>query len=139
MNREVRYLTAGQVVRLAQRIEPGAQVRDAGLLESAVSRPKVVLYGADAYPDLMTKAAALMQSLIANHAFVDGNKRAGWAAMEVFLGLNGVDLTQQIDVDLAEAFTLSIADGSLNSVPAIALQLTAWVSPHPRAQQGELG
>lgn len=132
MSEAVRYLTIGQVVRIAQRVEPTAVVRDLGLLDSAVHRPRSSLYGSDAYPDLLTKAAALMQSLIANHAFVDGNKRAGWAAAEVFLALNGVHLAASIDVDDAETSTLSIADGSLVSVEDIAAKLGTWVSKHPR-------
>jgi len=123
----VRFLTVGQVVRIAQRVEPGAQVRDVGLLEAAVHRPQASVLGADAYPHLLNKAGAFMQSLIANHAFVDGNKRTGWAATEVFLGLNGVHLARVLDVDAAEVFTLSIAEGSLTSVAEIAEGLAQWV------------
>ena len=55
-------------------------VHDVGLLESALGRPRATVFGDDAYPDLHTKAAALLHSLARNHALVDGNKRLAWAA-----------------------------------------------------------
>jgi death-on-curing protein len=64
-----------------------SQVR--ALLGSAVARPKTTVVGAEAYPDIHTKAAALLHSLCRNHALVDGNKRLAWTACQVFLGLNG--------------------------------------------------
>ena len=64
-------------------------VRDRGLLESAVARPRASAFGRDAYPDLLSKAAALLHSLTLNHAFVDGNKRTAVLATLVFLDLNG--------------------------------------------------
>ena len=64
-------------------------VRDVGLLESAAARPRTSLWGGDAYPTLGSKAAALLDSLVNNHALVDGNKRLGWLATVVFLDLNG--------------------------------------------------
>jgi death-on-curing protein len=51
------------------------------------------VFGEDAYPDLWTKAAALLQSLVKNHALVDGNKRLGWLATATFLEINGVGVT----------------------------------------------
>jgi len=62
---------------------------DRGLLESAVARPQASAFGVDAYPDLASKAAALLHSLVLNHAFVDGNKRTAVLATLVFLDLNG--------------------------------------------------
>lgn len=63
-------------------------MRDAGLVQGAVARPQTVVFGADAYPTLEEKAAALLHSIICNHPFVDGNKRTGWAAMETMLVAN---------------------------------------------------
>lgn len=63
-------------------------IRDIGLLGSAVARPQTTAFGADAYPDMWTKAAALLQSIVKNHALIDGNKRLGWLATAVFLELN---------------------------------------------------
>jgi death-on-curing protein len=65
-------------------------VRDVGLLGSAAARPRTTVFGHDAYPDLWTKASALLQSLVKNHALVDGNKRLAWLATATFLELNGV-------------------------------------------------
>jgi death-on-curing protein len=66
------------------------EIRDIGLLGSAAARPQTTLFGQDAYPDIWTKAAALLQSLVKNHALVDGNKRLAWLATATFLELNGV-------------------------------------------------
>lgn len=66
-------------------------VRDLGLLSAAIARPQASAFGVDAYPDIWSKAAALLHSLVKNHALVDGNKRLGWLACAVFLDLNGVD------------------------------------------------
>ena len=65
------------------------QLRDSALLNSAVNRPKQTVLGEDAYPDLFQKAAALFESLAANHPFVNGNKRTAWLATTVFLRMNG--------------------------------------------------
>ena len=64
-------------------------IRDVGLLGSATARPQTTAFGEDAYPDLWTKSAALLQSILKNHALIDGNKRLGWLATAVFLELNG--------------------------------------------------
>jgi death on curing protein len=101
-----------------------ALVRDPGLLESAAVRPRTSVLGRDAYPDLHTKAAALLHSLAGNHPLVDGNKRLAWLATYVFLDLNGAppETTQ----DEVFEFVLSVADGSLTEVETISQRLTAW-------------
>jgi death on curing protein len=63
----------------------GSGVRDLGLLESAIARPFQTFGGEDLYPDPFTKAAALGESLIINHPFVDGNKRTGIVAVLTLL------------------------------------------------------
>lgn len=85
------------------------RVADYGLLDAAVARPQATAFGVDAYPDLFTKAAALLQSLARNHALVDGNKRTAWAAAWTFLYLNGVELDPGFDVDDAENFMNAVA------------------------------
>ena len=67
-------------------------VRDVGMLDAAAHRPRVSVFGQDAYPDLDEKAAALLDSIVRGHALVDGNKRLGWLAAVVFYGVNGVTL-----------------------------------------------
>ncbi len=106
------YLTPEQVLFLHARLieETGGShgVRDVGLLESAVARPQATFEGQDLYSNLYTKAAALMDSLIRNHPFVDGNKRTGIAAAALFLRQNGRRLTAT-NQEL-EAFTLHVAE-----------------------------
>lgn len=80
-------------------------IRDLGLLDSAAHRPHTSLYGHEAYPGIELKAAVLLESLVRNHALVDGNKRLGWLGTVVFLGLNGVDLDAPDD----EAYDLVVA------------------------------
>lgn len=99
-------------------------VRDFGLLDSAVARPKSAVYGAEAYPTIDEKAAALLHSLVKNHALADGNKRLGFVAVALFYGLNG----RRITVGFNEAYDLiiGVADGTINDVLAIAKSLHTW-------------
>ena len=85
------------------------RVADYGLLDAAVARPQATAFGVDAYPDLFTKAAALLQSLARNHALVDGNKRTAWAAAWTFLYINGIEVDPDFDVDDAENFMNAVA------------------------------
>ena len=105
----MRYLTVGEVLEVNALVMGGRHLlRDMGLLESAVARPQASAFGADAYPDLVSKAAALLHSLVLNHAFVDGNKRTAVLATVVFLDLNGcVVIWDQGD---ALDFILRLAD-----------------------------
>ncbi|HET8682350.1 MAG TPA: Fic family protein [Micromonosporaceae bacterium] len=99
------------------------KVRDYGLLASAAARPATSVFGQDAYPDLASRAAALLHSICGNHALVDGNKRLAWAAAVVLVGLNNGAPVSAVDVDQAEAFMLAVAGGTLTEVPAIAAEL----------------
>ena len=91
------YLTPEQVLFIHSRLvtETGGShgLRDLALLESAVARPRATFDSKELYPDLFTKAAALMDSLINNHPFLDGNKRTGITATGLFLRINGWKLT----------------------------------------------
>lgn len=107
-------------------------VRDIGLLEAAVARTKASIFGADAYPDLDTKAAALLQSIVSGHPLVDGNKRLGWVALRLFYLLNDADI--EAPVDDALALVIAVADGSVRDVAAIAERLAAWRVRHLEAQ-----
>lgn len=89
-------------------------VRDFGLLTAALARPRATVFGQDAYPDLYTKAAALLHSLVRNHALIDGNKRAAWAGAWVFLEVNGEHLGDPLDVDAAEQLVLDAAKGTID-------------------------
>jgi death-on-curing protein len=121
----IRYLSLEDLLRIADAaVEGEVIVRDIGLLESALGRPRATVFGADAYPNLHLKAAALLHSLARNHALVDGNKRLGWAATAVFLGINGnrVFTGQDEVVDLV----LAVAAGTLDDLEKIAAELAAW-------------
>lgn len=120
----MQYLNLPELLSLAQRLG-AADVRDYGLLESALARPQASVFGQDAYPDVWQKAAALMESLARNHGLVDGNKRIAWYATWVFLHLNGHPLDPRFDVDEAERFVLAVCQGALD-MPKIAEQLPGF-------------
>ena len=101
-------------------------LRDRAALESAAARPEMTFDGEDLYPDLAAKAAALMHSLVVNHAFVDGNKRAGAAAAELFVDVNGYRLNAA-DPDL-ERVTFALARGEL-SAEALAIWFRQRLEP----------
>jgi len=113
------FLTLADLVLIGRRAT-GAEivVRDPGLLESALARPRASAFGADAYPTLETKAAALAHSLARNHALVDGNKRLTLAATIAFLGVNGRRLT--FSNDEAYDFIIGLASGLFDDVTVIA-------------------
>ena len=92
--RPIEYLDLEDLLDLAERLlGPNPSIRDVGLLGSAAARPRTTAFGADDYPDVWTKGAALLLSIVKNHALVDGNKRLGWLATAVFLHLNGIDVS----------------------------------------------
>ncbi|SCL19268.1 death on curing protein [Micromonospora rhizosphaerae] len=119
----INYLEVDDLVEIASIVlGETPQVRDFGLLSSAVVRPATVAFGQEAYTDLWSKAAALLHSVCMNHALIDGNKRLAWAAARVFLALNEVQI-QDVNVDQAEALVMSVASGTLTEVSDIAREL----------------
>ena len=115
-------LTLEDLLSLVEDLSVGP-VRDVGLLDSAAHRPGAVLYGHEVYPDLDRKAAALLDSLVGDHALVDGNKRLGWLAGVVSYGLNEIDLDAPDDP--AYELVMSVARGEL-SIEEIPAALTRW-------------
>ncbi|MGC5010210.1 type II toxin-antitoxin system death-on-curing family toxin [Streptosporangium sp. DT93] len=115
----IRHLTLEQVLDLAE-LAVGAtpELRDLGLLDSAVHRPRASMFGQEAYPDLFTKAAALLHSMATNHPFVDGNKRVAWVVTIVFLSWNGT--TIDTGDDRAYDFVIAVASGKLTEIDEIA-------------------
>lgn len=95
MTNPVEFLDIDDLVGLARLLlgDP-PPVRDIGLLGAAAARPQTTAFGADAYPDLISKAAALLQSIVNNHPLIDGNKRLGWLACAVFLEVNGLEASR---------------------------------------------
>jgi death-on-curing protein len=130
----VEYLTLAEVLLLhawlIERTGGSAGVRDVGLLESALARPQSTFGQDDLYPDLWSKAAALMHSLVRNHPFVDGNKRTALAATGIFLELNGYALTVSNEAVLE--FTRQVVVGRI-ALPVMA----AWLEAHSqRLEEG---
>ncbi len=128
MTDPVDYLDLEDLIDLARLLlgDP-PPIRDIGLLESACARPRTTAFGQDAYPDVWTKAAALLQSLVKNHALVDGNKRLGWLATAVFLEINDAGVTHISNDDVYD-LVAGVAAGS-DAVEAIAASLKAMVTP----------
>jgi death on curing protein len=97
----VRYLTLSEVLEVHRQVMAqtgGAEgLMHLPALESALAQPQMTFGGEELYPTLVDKAAALGYALIKNHPFLDGNKRTGHAAMEVFLVLNGYEIRAAID------------------------------------------
>ena len=118
-------LTFDDVMHIAERVLGDVQVRDAGLLESAVARPAVTVFGEDAYPEIHEKAAALLQSIVRNHPLVDGNKRLGFVSLLAFYGANGLQL--RLTNDEAYDFVISVATGELSEISDIAQHLEGFV------------
>lgn len=103
MSEQFEYLDLDDLLDLARRLlgDP-VPVRDLGLLGSAAARPQTTAFGEDAYSDTVTKAAALLQSIVINHALIDGNKRLGWLSTAVFLELNGIAASHLDNDDVYE-------------------------------------
>ncbi len=111
----IRYLMLIEMLELHHRIleqSGGASgIRDIGLLESAIAQPRMTFSGDDLYSSLPEKAASLSFSIIMNHPFIDGNKRTGHAAMEIFLVLNNLEINASVNEQ--ERVVLMIASGEL--------------------------
>jgi len=119
------YLDLDDLLEVARHaVGEDVAVRDYGLLESALARPRASVFGQDAYPDLHLKAAALMHSLARNHALVDGNKRLAWTACRTLLAINGQWISAPEDHRFA--FVIRVATGAEPGLDEIAGQLRAW-------------
>jgi len=123
----MRYLSLGEIIELHQALidQTGgaAGIRDLGALESALAQPRATFGGTDLHATVVEKAAAMGLSLTLNHPFIDGNKRIAHAAMEVFLVLNGLELTGTVDEH--ERLMLDLADGRISRE-----QLATWLEQH---------
>ena len=124
------YLTAEQVLFVHYRLlsETGGEhgVRDIGLLESAIARPRATFDRQELYTDIFEKAAALMESLINDHPFVDGNKRTGIACTVLFLKQNGISFSAK-NPEL-EKFTLRVASSKIRLS-----EIAKWLKNHTRS------
>ncbi|MCZ2817903.1 type II toxin-antitoxin system death-on-curing family toxin [Modestobacter sp. VKM Ac-2984] len=106
---QVEHLELDDLLALVRALGTGP-VRDVGLLDSAAARPQATAFGEPAYPTLSLQAAALLHSLVGNHALVDGNKRLGWLATVVFLDLNAHE--PELSDDAAFQLVMDVAAGS---------------------------
>ncbi|QAY59506.1 death-on-curing protein [Microbacterium protaetiae] len=104
------FLTLDDALQIAQTL--GFHVRDVGLLASATARPAASAFGEDAYPTLDRKAAALLESMLRDHALIDGNKRTGWTMMVAFLWING--FAHDFTTDAAFDLVLGLATGTID-------------------------
>jgi death on curing protein len=123
----VRYLTLNEVLEVHRQVmaqSGGAEgLMHLSALESALAQPQMTFGGEDLYPTLVDKAAALGYALIKNHPFLDGNKRTGHAAMEVFLVLNGHEI--RATVDEQEHVMLQVAASEIDRE-----EFTTWLRTH---------
>lgn len=122
------YLDLDDLLHIARRILPAPEMRDVGLLEASVTRPRATAFGEDAYPSIHVKAAALLHSIVRNHALVDGNKRLGLGALIAFYGVSGerLTLTNEEVYDLV----MAVASGQLDDVESIAQRLAPSTRAH---------
>jgi death-on-curing protein len=123
----MRYLTVGEVLGIYNRVIKqsggGVGIRDLGALESAVAQPRMTFNGEELYRTIVEKASALGFSLIQNHPFIDGNKRTGHAAVEIFLMLNRFEISASVDEQVE--IILGVASGKMSREV-----FTNWLQTH---------
>ncbi|HVZ58718.1 MAG TPA: type II toxin-antitoxin system death-on-curing family toxin [Patescibacteria group bacterium] len=123
----MKYLTTAQVLavhdQMVKRFGGSLDVRDLGLIESAVNRPQSTFDNEDLYPDIFLKAASLMHSLLKNHAFVDGKKRTAYSSCGVFFKINGYQLNNMHQENLE--FTMNIENNSISLE-----EIASWLRKH---------
>ena len=128
----MRYLTLSEVLEVHRQVmaqSGGAEgLMHLSALESALAQPQMTFGGAELYPTLVDKAAALGYALIKNHPFLDGNKRTGHAAMEVFLVLNGYEIRAAVDEQ--EHIILQVAASEIDRE-----EFTTWLRTHVVAKE----
>jgi death on curing protein len=121
------YLTLSEVLEVHRQVmaqSGGAEgLMHLSALESALAQPQMTFGGEDLYPTLVDKAAAFGYALIKNHPFLDGNKRTGHAAMEVFLVLNGYEIRAAVDEQ--ERVILQVAASEIDRE-----EFTTWLRAH---------
>ena len=117
---EFKYLEIEDIVEMIRTLGVGL-IRDLGLLDSAVNRPRSSAFGEDAYETLNLKAAALLHSMSKNHALVDGNRRLAWLSTVVFCDLNGS--VPSLQDDDAFQLVLDISSSAEEDIATIADRL----------------
>ncbi|MUU69794.1 type II toxin-antitoxin system death-on-curing family toxin [Pseudarthrobacter sp. GA104] len=118
------YLDIEDALQVVDRY--GFHIRDVGLLASALVRPATTVLGAEAYPELAVKAAALLESVARFHPLIDGNKRTAWTLMVLLLWINGYrhDFTTDEGFDLV----VGVAAGTID-LPNAAAEISRHLVP----------
>jgi death-on-curing protein len=118
------YLDIEDALQVVDRY--GFHIRDVGLLASALARPATTVMGAEAYPELAVKAAALLESVARFHPLIDGNKRTAWTLMVLLLWINGYrhDFTTDEGFDLV----VGVAAGTID-LPNAAAEISRHLVP----------
>ncbi len=117
---KINYLNVPQVLAIhdqaVRRFGGSFGVRDIGLVESAIARPRATYDGNDLYRDIFDKTAALLQSLLKNHPFVDGNKRTALSSAGIFLKMNGYSLQNKHEEEVKFAIKVDNEHLSLEEI-----------------------
>lgn len=125
--KKIIFLTIGQVLfihdQMVKRFGGSHGIRDIGLIESAVARPQSSFGGKYLYKSIFDKAAALLQSLLKNHPFIDGNKRTALTSAGMFLKKNGYGLVNQHKEEVE--FAIRVDNGNLTVE-----QISKWLKEH---------
>lgn len=130
MKRKTLYLSTIHVLvihdQMIKRFGRLPGIRDIGLIESAIGRPQATFDSNDLYKTIFDKAAAILQSLLKNHPFVDGNKRTALTSAGIFLKLNGYQLINDHDNEVS--FALKVDNEHLSVE-----QIAKWLEKHSKA------
>ena len=113
------YLELEDLLEIGRAIISDFRVKEIGLLESAIARPRTTISGEDAYETFEEKAASLLHSLARNHSLVDGNKRLAWAATRIFCLMNGYEI--DYSTDTAEQLVIGTAIGKFDVAQIVPL------------------
>jgi len=120
MAKEIDYLELADILQLGREIIADFRVRDLGLLESALARPKTTVFCDDAYPSFPQKVATLLHTIARNHALIDGNKRLAWSAARLFCLMNDQDI--KMKPDKAYEMVIGVAAGEID-LPKLTVML----------------
>lgn len=125
-NKAIQFLTLDEALAIHERLIEVfgglAGVRDMGLLQSALYRPQTGYYD-----DIVQMSAALFESLLMNHPFVDGNKRAAFFVTDTFLRLNGYKI--KVEASTAHTFIIDLLDTRTAEIKTIAMWLETNLEP----------
>lgn len=130
---KTKYLSIEKVLaihdQMVERFGGSFGIRDLGLIDSAVARPQASFGGQDLYTNIFDKAAALLQSLLKNHPFVDGNKRTALTSVGIFLELNGWELKNAHEDEVEFAIKVDNQNLTLDQISEWLKQYSVKINP----------